>query len=125
MRIIEVLRGMCKEKHAVRGGALSRKNIPALAVFFLAASLLCLPAVAFAGGNVTMSTRDNESGITRDPATGDREMKTPEAKPQPEYQGPQTVIVAPEVYPDARSGHGVRPGPDRRPGRDGHRPQPR
>ncbi|SBW09244.1 exported hypothetical protein [uncultured delta proteobacterium] len=124
MRSIGVLRGMRKEKHVAARSAFLRKNIPPLAVFFLAAGLLCLPSIAFAG-DATMSTRNNESGITRDPATGDRGMQTPEAKPQPEYQGPQTVIVAPEIYPDGRSGHGVRPGPDRRPGQDGRRPQSR
>jgi hypothetical protein len=55
-----------------------------------------------------MSTRGNGSAIARDPATGSREMKTPDGKPRPERQGPQTVIVAPEARLD------MRPGPDDR-----------
>lgn len=64
------------------------------------------PGSAAEGQDVTLSTRQGESVIAKDPATGDRVMRTPDPKPQEEYQGPQTIIVAPEVYPGGSHGSG-------------------
>ena len=120
MRSIGVLHGMRKGKHATREGAFPRKVLLPAALLLALTALFCLPSNVLAAGDVSITTRNDESTISRDPATGDRVMKTPDAKPQPEYQGPQTVIVAPEVYPDRRPGSGAN-----RPPSGSHRPRPR
>jgi hypothetical protein len=57
--------------------------------------------------NVVMQTPSSfGAAIGKDPDTGTRVMQMPEPEEQETYQGPQTVIVAPEVYPD---GPGHRP----------------
>lgn len=107
---------MRKEKHAapkiraLQDFRFLQKYIPLPGILLLAASLFFPFSSALAAGDVTLSTRNSESGIVRDPATGNREITTPQARPQPEYQGPQTVIVAPEVYPGPGAHPGKRPG---------------
>ena len=125
MRSIGVLNGMRKKKpcHDGRfrpvGGRFAFGRVLLLALLCCAISGFAAagPCSAQSGGkDETLSTRRGENVITRDPATGDRVMQTPDPKPQDEYQGPQTIIVAPEVYP----GGPQRPGGSRPP-----RPQPR
>lgn len=70
-------------------------------------------AVAAESGNVVMQTPSSSGAVIgKDPETGTRVMRTPEPKEQESYQGPQTVIVAPEVYPDIS---GNRPSNNRSP----------
>ncbi len=105
----------------------ARKLFIPLAFVPLFAVLFCLtpPPAAAGDGEVTLGTQSGQAAITTDPATGDRVMRTPEPRPQQEYQGPQTIIVAPEVYPGGRPGAGQRP-PQRPPQhRPPNRPQPR
>lgn len=98
---------MRKEKHTKDGTPLSRKALLSIVGLSLAVGLFAAPFALAAEGQVRISTRGAGSGITRDPVTGAREMKTPDAKPVQEQQGPQTIIVAPQVYPDGRPGqHG-------------------
>lgn len=91
--------------------------IPAVIMFvsLLVSFALCFPAAAEAREDKQFGTRNSGSEvITTDPATGDRVVRTPEPEPQQEYQGPQTIIVSPEVYPGGRPG-GDRPRPPQRP----------
>ena len=145
MRSIGILQGIRKEKHAERDGTPAFVAASLAAVFqaaapvavLLASLTLCLPGIAEAREDKQLGTRNKDSEIiTRDPATGDRIMRTPEPVPQPEYQGPQTIIVSPEVYPGGRQGGDnyyrppQRPGdnyfrPPQRPGDDNFRPPQR
>lgn len=118
MQIIGVLQSMRKKKHAETAGSAAFGAAPLLAglmavlpVAALFASLaLAFPSTAQAREDKQLGTRNGgNEAITRDQATGDRVMQTPDPAPQPEYQGPQTIIVSPEVYPGGR------------PGRDGSR----
>lgn len=120
MRILNVLHGMRKEKR-VPGQALRCGYSPLTRIgFAFLLALLSLPLangdLLAASGDRTMGTRSGQAEITRDPATGDRVMATPDPKPEDQYQGPQTIIVAPEVYPNQSGG---------RPPRPPQRPQPR
>ena len=50
------------------------------------------------GGAVVFGTQnENKAVFGVDPATGMRVMRTPEPASQSEYQGPQTIVVVPEV----------------------------
>lgn len=118
MKIIGVLQAMRKEKRAQAQVLAPRNSLlgflgVVLAVAFLA-SFFVHNAVAQPEDR-RMGTRSGQSEISRDPATGDRTIATPDPKPQDRDQGPRTVIVTPEVFPDRQpvrpSGpsHGVRP----------------
>lgn len=127
MRSIGVLQGMRKKKHTettrtaafAAASLLAHFRTPIQAATLLASLLvmltLCFPAISGAQEDKHMGTRNSGSGvITRDPATGDRVIQTPDPVPQQDYQGPQTIIVSPEVYPGGRPG-GDRPRPPQRP----------
>lgn len=91
--------------------------LPVLALLVFLAAPRYAPAAENSVNMGTSTATGESTGIVigKDPATGTRVMRTPEPKPQPEYQGPQTVIVAPEVYPG-------RPGsPQGRPPRESQR----
>lgn len=111
MSSIWILCGMRKEKRAhgrscLDAGFADKRFF----AFFLAAALLCAPSFGFAAqrGDSVMGTPPSGAFIGKDPETGTHIMKTPDPKPQEEYQGPKTIIVAPEVYPDRP---GYRPAP--------------
>lgn len=117
MSSIDVLYGMCKGKRIV--GSLW---LPVRKALLLNAALLCWAVPGWAAsaepdGEARLGTRSGEAVITRDPESGSRIMRTPDPQPQPEYQGPQTIIVAPEVYPNRRPGAGPRPRHAERPSR--------
>lgn len=95
MRSIGVLDFVCKKKRVF---LIVLMALPC----FLAASVIFFSPVAVAaeGGNRVMQTPSSSGAVIgKDPETGTRVMQTPEPKKQESYQGPQTVIVAPEVYP--------------------------
>lgn len=95
MRSIGVLDFVRKKKRVV---CIVRLAMPC----FLAALVISFSsfAVAAEGGNVVMQTPSSSGAVIgKNPETGARVMRTPEPKEQESYQGPQTVIVAPEVYP--------------------------
>ena len=121
MRSIGVLKAIGKKKRMGCDFLPPHGPFAAMAGIFAVSAVLCfaLPESAL-GADTTISTRNNESVIERDPASGDRVMRTPDPKPQEDYQGPQTIIVAPEVYPGGYPG-GHRPNRPDRP----NRPQPR
>lgn len=51
-------------------------------------------------GNKQLGTdSESESGFGRDPQSGDRTFRVKPRKQDDEYQGPDTVIIAPEVRP--------------------------
>lgn len=112
MRIITVLDFRCKKKHAF--GVMKILSAFCCPVFvFALIALFPRPAAAAREGNVIMTTPGGkESGavIGTDSATGSRVMKTPDPKPKEESQGPRTIIVAPEVYPDRQGSRPGRPG---------------
>ena len=112
MRIIGVLDSGCKGKHA-SGGMKAFFTFCCLVFAFGVIAFQPPAATAAQKGNTTMATPGGDGGavIGTDPATGSRVMKTPDPKPQEESQGPQTVIIAPEVYPDRQ---GPRPRPPRK-----------
>lgn len=123
MRSIGVLQGMRKKKHGetARGAGFTAASLQAgFPVAVSAAALfvclaLAFPATAEAQEDKQMGTRNSGSEVfTKDPVTGDRVIQTPDPAPQQEYQGPQTIIVSPEVYPGGRPG-GDRPRPPQRP----------
>ena len=110
-----------RKKKRVIGAAFAGSLL--LPCFFAMAIVFCFfsSGEAAEGGSVTMQTPSaSGSGavIGTDPQTGTRVMQTPEPKEQETYQGPQTVIVTPEVYPD-------RPGGNRPPHHRPPKPQPR
>ena len=123
MRSIGVLNAMRKKKRApgVRVTACAAAVLLALAV---TVSVMVFPGPAAAAGTTTMGTQGGGAVIARDPETGDRVMRTPEPQPQQEYQGPQTIIVSPEVYPGGRPSDGNRPPGGERPPRPA-KPRPR
>ncbi len=122
MRIIGFLKAICKKKRMDCDFHPPCAKIRAGIRILALAAVFCLPMPGLAlGADQALSTRDNESTISRDPASGDRVMRTPDPKPQEDYQGPQTIIISPEVYPDRREGGGHG---DHRP-KPPHRPQPR
>ncbi len=98
MKSIGVLPALRKGKHKGPDGPSARAAVGSgLCVFALA--VLCsviFPAAALAAGGIEMGA-GREATIGTDPATGDRVMGTPPPVPQQQDQGPQTVIVAPEV----------------------------
>lgn len=71
-----------------------------LAVAAPAASLVY--GYAAGGDNMAMRTPSSDSGarIGKDPVTGARVMRTPEPGERESRQGPQTIIVVPEIRPD-------------------------
>lgn len=116
MRSIGVLRCGGKKKRGAGRGAPFR--ILACLAFILV--LLCAfpaPGGAAQEGSRTLGTQGSGAIIGTDPDTGAKVMKTPEPEPEEEYQGPQSVIVVPEIYPDRPAS---RPYP-----RPSPRPQPR
>ncbi|MCC8193546.1 MAG: hypothetical protein LIP28_02735 [Deltaproteobacteria bacterium] len=119
---------MRNKKHVTVPCPLPQKSFGKLFLPALLAGAVCLAPAAVGAADATLSTRNNESVITRDPATGDTVMKTPDAKPEQGYDGPQTIIVSPEVYPGGRPGPGGSGGhhqKPRHPQKPPHRPQPR
>lgn len=125
MRSIGFLHFMRKKKHAARFVFL--RHFPLfLRMMTLAVVLMGLFTTAYeASARGCEETMGTTSGavIATDPETGTRVMRTPEPRAQQEYQGPQTIIVAPEVYP-GRPGHRPSPLPPPRPFPP-PRPQPR
>lgn len=69
-----------------------------------AAAPAASPVYGYAAGgdNMTMRTPSSNPGarIGNDPVTGARVMSTPEPGERENYQGPQTIIVVPEIRPD-------------------------
>lgn len=113
MRSIGVLRAMCKKKHTARAFPAVPKGLSFLVFLLLVSAVPGASLTAWAREDKSITTRGNESVISRDSATGDRVMQTPDPKPQQEYEGPQTIIVTPEVYTGGLEG-GQRPSrPDR------------
>ncbi|CAK7038209.1 MAG: hypothetical protein DELT_00662 [Desulfovibrio sp.] len=109
MRSIGVLDCVRKKKRRA-GGMLP--GCATLAFLTLSAALLFIPvAHAANGGSVVMQTPSGGATIGKDAETGTRVMQTPEPKEQESYQGPQTIIVSPEVYPGG--------GGNRQPGKPG------
>lgn len=106
MNSLGVLSGIRKGKSWPDGRFRHNGRRLALGCALLSALFCCaVPGAAAAEGkDATLSTRQGESVIAKDPATGDRVMRTPDPKPQEEYQGPQTILVAPEVYPGGSYG---------------------
>ena len=100
---------MCKKKHMAKTYMMQKGFCRLFPLFaFVFAVFLLLPANAVA--EQTLRTRDSQSSLNRDPVTGDRSMRTPEAVHQQKDMGPQTIIVAPEITYDPRPDSGGKPG---------------
>lgn len=117
MRSIGVLVFVRKKKRAWSGkwGVLA-----AALLFFVLSAVAAQPSAdaAEAGKDaVLLQTPSSGAVIATDPETGTRVMQTPKPKKQESYQGPQTVIVTPEVHMDAP--RGKRPSSGRGNGGDG------
>ena len=97
---------MRKKKHRVVLH-LPPEFLPFCLGLILLGHMAVFPVVADAAGDVILTTEGSGSVIERDSAHGTHVMKTPEPAPQQEFQGPQTVIVAPAVR------YGNQPGYDR------------
>ena len=112
MRSIGVLGGIGKKKRMGCCFHLLYANAFASLRIFTVSAIFCLflPGIAV-GADATLSTRNNESTIGREPASGNRVMSTPAPRPQEGVQGPQTIIVSPEIRMDGY------------PGSEGNRPQ--
>ena len=108
---------MCKKKH-VRDARLPQKAFSRFLLPLLLGFAILLPSASFAAGEPGLRTGNDVGSIERDPDTGNRVMRTPGLRPQQEPQGPQTIIVAPQVYPDGVPGR--HPGP--RPPHPGAKP---
>ncbi len=98
MLSIGVLPPAGKEKQRNTGvrtrRAVARSAIGGIA---FAVAVIFFAAPAMAAGGIELGT-GREARIGTDPATDDRIMATPPpAAPQPQDQGPQTVIVSPEI----------------------------
>ena len=103
-----------------------RKNRRTLSVMYLALCLflfvLAVPGPVLAAIDVEIGT-GRQATIGTDPATGDRVISTPPPVPQEQNQGPQTIIVAPQMdlrQPVPRPGMPTKPYPPA----PGTRPRP-
>ena len=112
---------MCKEKH-MTDIYLLQKITRRLGRAILFGIAVFLPSSVLAADNVSLSTGNNSSIIERDPATGNRVMRTPEPAPPQEYQGPQTILVSPNVYPGSAPDPDGSPPPEVRPPHPGTKP---
>ena len=105
---------MCKKKHMTKTYMMQKGFSRLLPLFaFVFAVFLLLPADAAA--EQALRTRDSQSSLNRDPATGDRSMRTPEAVHQQNDMDPQTIIVAPEITYGPMPDSGSKPGQGERP----------
>lgn len=89
---------MRKKKHTAWAFPAGTRGFLFLTALLLVSAVPGASLTARAQEDRIVTTRNNESVISRDPATGDRVMQTPAPRPQQEYEVPRTVIVAPEVY---------------------------
>ena len=108
MRSIGVLYFMRKKKRTARVSlpvqfSVSFRIVASLfvALFFLAAAGNAIAEKKSVHmGTFAVTEEPSGDAITKDPATGTRLMRTTKPEPVPPLQGPQTIIVAPEVFPN-------------------------
>ncbi len=110
MKSIDVLPALRKEKDMGLQGRAKPATLCTVLPRLMLAALFALAVVGTApaaGGDIEMGT-GRMGSIGTDPDSGDRLMTTPSPVPQQQDQGPQTIIVSPEIDLQ-RPGYGPTP----------------
>ena len=113
MESIVFLPRVCKRKrHGERACVPALFGVALVAALGLGMMFFAAPQCLAAenAGSTVIGTQGNRASIGTDSATGMKVIQTPPPAPQQENQGPQTIIVAPEVYPGQTSRRPVNSG---------------